>query len=141
MGLSSLVFKTETIKFSGGEFAVRGLSTDDLVKLIDKHRPVMERVFNDLTKPDLDLSGSEAKEIGLGVLKEAPSFMAFVIALAADEPDNVKTALKLPLDVQISAIEAIGRLTFETEGGLKNVLAVVTRMLRGATESMVALRT
>lgn len=141
MGLTGITLPTQEIKFSGGAFAVRGLSLNDITLLVMKHKPALDGLYAQYAANGGNAEAT-AREIGGHVLHAAPQLVADIIALAADEatPEGVQAASKLPVDVQLNAIEAIVRMTVATEGGLKNLVAVVVRLAQQATGAVHELR-
>lgn len=140
MGLSSLTFPSVTIKTSGGEFSVRGLNSADISKLLEVHREEIESAFTGLVDKKTD--GGSLESIGLDIVRSAPTVMASVIALAADDytEEGRANAKRLSAPAQLEALNAIGRLTFDTEGGVKKVLALVLDMMQGTRETIADLR-
>lgn len=141
MSIKDFQVPTESVSLPGGaSFSVRGLSLDDLTQLIQKHRPALESVFNKFEEQG-DVSIEMTASLIEGMVSSFPGLVAMAIALAADEPDTVEKVMKFPTSVQIDAAEKLGRLTFASEGGLKNVLATVVKIIRGGRESIEALGT
>jgi len=57
-----------------------------------------------------------------------PEIVAHVIALASDAASEIAAVRKLPLDVQVLALEQIGKLTAKKYGGARNVVGTVVRL-------------
>ena len=132
MGLSAIQIARETVKTPGGEFAVRGLSTSDIIVLVREHKDFLTEVFAKVS-PGAKDQIVEFSEIAAYAIANGPMTVARVIALAADSPDEVEVAAALPFPVQLEALETIGKLTFEVSGGVKNVLETVIRLSQGMT--------
>lgn len=140
MSLKNLSFATETIKAAGGEFAVRGLSLADLTRLVRRHGRAMSEFFDRMASSgNVDLE--RVAVMGSALAEAAPELAAEIIAVAADEPELVDTALRLPFPVQIEALEKIALLTFETEGGAKKVVEAVIRSVSGVQTFLADLKT
>lgn len=129
---------TQSVQYPGGEFAVRGLSPEDIGVLLAAHYEALANLFdtyvtesaiqslgNDVSRGQLNL-GNVGEVIGR-VMATAPTLIADVIARAAGEEDSRVVRL-LPLTVQIDAVEKIIRLTLEAEGGLEKLVETVTRI-------------
>jgi hypothetical protein len=69
------------------------------------------------------------------VVRELPSLVAKVIAIAADEPDEYSKVEKLPFPAQLEAVLAVGQMTFEDEDGLKKFGENILTMLAALTSS------
>lgn len=139
MSLSDFQVPTESVALPGGNsFTVRGLSVDDITQLVNAHRPALEAIFNKFEEQG-DLSLEMTATIVEGMISSFPGFVAQAIALAADEPGEGAKVRKLPVSIQVEAVERIGRLTFISEGGLKNVLATVVKIIQGGRESVESL--
>lgn len=145
MGLTASLLASKTIKTSGGEFAVRGLSLNDIVSVFGTHRAALEDLFNRMfVVKDGNISVTGTVDIDLivaTVVGEAPLVAASIIAHAADAMDDegYAVAQQLPGPVQIAALEAIADLTFTTEMPPKKVLEIVIRMATGAQKSLMGL--
>lgn len=119
----------EAVKFAGGEFLVRGLSLNDVAALVRKHRPAISALFTEFQ------SGENLERAAERMLEVAPGAVADLVGLAADAgPDDEFD--KLPAGVAIMAVETVGRLTFEGEGGLKKVLEILASAAEGVSGSL-----
>lgn len=143
MGLKDFKISEETIKTSGGEFAVRGLSLTDILTLSGKYYPVMEQLFEQFTADtSSEKTATVKKEMAASLISGAPNAVAEVIALAAgdgDDAEAVDAAKKLPFTVQIEALQKIGALTFKSEEDLGNAVAAVISMLQGSGKAIAQL--
>ena len=142
MALKDYKIPTRTIKIDGkNSFEVRGLSLPDITHIIDAHGPIVDEFFKRYTR-DLE-SGNPDEEMmvmGKTLIEAAPELLASIIAISADEPDMTPVILKLPFTVQIEAIEAIGKLTFEAAGGVKKAFEMVAKVVLNLTDFAVDLR-
>lgn len=132
MSLSQYQPETLTIKGKRHEFDVRGLSFTDLSQLIRLHYTDLEALFEIYEREAVTggINSVSLARYATGLIKDAPGLVAHVIALAADEPEMVETAGKLPLLAQIEALKAIGKLTFEEVGGAKKLMEMVADLVR-----------
>ena len=131
MSLRDLVDRKSQVTGPGGtSFEVRGLSLEDMVMLLESHREALAMIF---ATPN----GTDFEEL----LKRFPTFVAAAIAYAADEPDMVDQVRKLPVGVQLRAIEEVWELSsldVETVGKLAvNMLNSVAKL---NSENLDALR-
>lgn len=137
MGLRELATAKAVIKTSGGDLAVRGLSTADVAILIRSHEKEAVEIFDKVISQEADDDSVRTDlaidVLGRALLDSAPRLVAHAIALAADDPDGLEFAERLPFPVQLAAVEKIGELTFSMEGGPKKVLETVIRLVSGAT--------
>jgi|Cruoilmetagenom7_1024161.scaffolds.fasta_scaffold04281_11 hypothetical protein len=118
MSLRDLVDRKAVIKDakSGVEFEVRGLSLEDLVLLLENHKDALIRVFGGAGGGDTDFSK---------LIKEFPNFIAAAIAYASGEHDLEDEIMKVPVGVQLRAIQEIWELSsldVETVGKLATSL-------------------
>lgn len=143
-GLSTYTPQTETVEIPGGHLVLRGLCPDDLVVLLRENYESLAMLFNRyIADPDFGqalMSDGAAMQNGeapmdkavtdavLDVLQKAPDLVAQAIALAAEEPGAVQQAKRLPLSVQMEAVEVIVVLTLRAEGGLGKLTERVTRI-------------
>ena len=123
MALADFTPETVSIKAGRATIAVHGLSFTDISSLIKTHFDDLDGLFDIYEKHSgADFSNIAMGRYAVGLVKEAPGLVAHIIALAADEPDLVDVAAKLPLLAQVEALQAIGKLTFEEIGGVKKML-------------------
>lgn len=131
MSISDYTPPTATVEFKGGSFDVRGLALDDVAQLVRNHLPdldAMISLFQSTTNPDQ--AAAEMMHHAVKLMQEAPGLAANMIALAGDQPDEVDNVRRMPMPVQLRAIEAIGRLTFEEAGGPKNFFASLKNLFQ-----------
>jgi hypothetical protein len=161
MALRNLTFPTITVDTPGGSFAVRGLTTDMVVGLYQRHRGELGTLFDDLTANAKNGSQADITNIVMGGLHTAPLIAAELVALAsgsrpdddAVEPDmpiegsdettnpdgatnwerDVQQARDLPFPVQVDALEKIAAQTFTSDMPAGKFLAVVIKMAGSAT--------
>ena len=121
MSLRDLVDRKSEIKAGDTSFTVRGLSLEDVVLLLDNHKDALVRIF---TTPD----GTDFEAL----LMEFPKFVAAAIAYAADKHDIEELVVKLPVGIQLKAIEEVWELSsldVETVGKLAtNLLNGMSRL-------------
>lgn len=142
-GLKSLTFPTIAIETPGGMFAVRGLSLSDISSLAVRNRETLKALFEKATQSDGAVELDNMEAIAVSLAQTAPGIVAEVIALATDEFDDeaIEAAKGLPFPAQVEALEAIGKLTFTTEGGLKKVVATIINVTKGTTTAIGSLQT
>lgn len=120
-----------------GHLELRGLSATDIQAIIrDGYvhlAPLVER-FAASSADNAPIDAEFDGELIRAVLIRTPEFLAHAIALAADVPDEVDSVRQLPLDVQLAAIEAIGRMTF-TQGGVEGFLNTL-KVIAGVSRNM-----
>lgn len=102
---------------------LRGLAIADLEVLMNFNLADLQIAVDALQ------SSSQGFVLGLRMIRDTPDLVARIIALAADEPDAVENAKKLPFPLQVAALEKIGTLTFQDVGGPGNFTAVLSRMM------------
>jgi hypothetical protein len=121
-------------------FSVRGLSLNDLTVILRGHGEDLERLIA-LYNSIADMGGSRSDVSGRMVstmLTDVPLLAARVIAQATDEDgielDNV---VRIPMPLQIDALQKIMKLTFEEVGGVKKFGAVLLKTLNDMGFSVV----
>ena len=115
---------------NGKSFSVRGVSLVDISMLLRNRGDEIRAFFS---KYSADDAADQTSAAGMKLLESAPDLAAELIACAADEPKMVKTALRLPISVQLDALEKIAELTFDAEGGPKKFFEAVIRVMQGTT--------
>lgn len=138
MGLRDYAPAVETIDLPNGDsFVVRGLSLNDITALVRDHYDMAAALFDKYvaaaSSEAVDTAigikdGNHVRDAVLDALKAAPGLLSDTIAHAADEPDMAGNVARLPLGVQIEAVEAVIRLTLEAEGGLEKLIGTVEKL-------------
>jgi len=140
MPISDFVPAVEVVPFPGGTFTVRAISLPDVAILIDAHEytitSLVEKVQN---RRDVISQYGEDEEAFQKVIadllteliRESPIVVANLIAICADEPDQMDRASKLPITVQLEALTQIAKLTFTDLASVKKLVADVIAMVRG----------
>lgn len=138
MSLSDYSPEKAVVVFKGGQFEVRGITLDDLAILLRDHLDDLDAIVNILGTSmkngvSQDTMVAVATQHALALVREAPGLVARTIAQQSDEPDAVENARKLPPSVQVDALEAIARLTFEEAGGPKKFFERLMKYLPSLT--------
>lgn len=133
MGLRGIKLPEARIQVLDGEFAVRGLSLDDITFLVQRHGAGLQAAFAQMMASDGELSTDTVAAFALPFLQSAPEIAAEVIACASGDKDAADVAAALPFPVQIEALEQIARLTFEASGGPKKLVELVIRLAQAMT--------
>lgn len=131
MSLADYQPERAEVKFKAGSFEVRGLALDDIATLMRNHGSDLEsmiQIYSDAQNNNAAIAAMANYAIALA--KEAPGFVANMIALASDEPDTVDNARRLPMATQVEALKQIGRLTFEEAGGPKKFFESLTGLVK-----------
>lgn len=111
--------KHETIEFAGGNITVRGLGVPEFTQLVSVHTDAAVTLFAEIQAKAAKNEALDIAELLFDVLNRFQAAVSHIIALAADEPGRVSEVAKLPVDVQMAAIEKIAGLTFAMDGGAK----------------------
>lgn len=129
---------------------VRGLDFTGLTKLFRNFAAEVDMVFQRFDQlavkgedGEIAINMAGAMDLGLELIEKCPLFAAYIIALAADAPDEPEVRTKfqrLPFPVQIEALEHIAKLTFDGEDGPKKAVEVVTRALRAVRGQIQSVR-
>lgn len=158
MGLRNLTFPEVTVEIpGGGKFAVRGLSPDMVLGLYNRHRGDLSTLFDTYVAQQRGIETADMGSLIGEMVTTAPVVMAELIALAAGgtpkadhvEPDtennphgltdwerDVANAHRLPLPVQIDALQKIAAQTFTSDMPLGKFLAVVGKAAATATATL-----
>ncbi len=128
--------KTEAVLFEGGEIVVRGLTVPDLTQLVEVHQDSAVAIYEKFSGKNAEaLSEQTVESVALEILGKFPSAIAHLLYLcdADREPDTtVEPYAILPIDVQVAALEKIATLTFAMQGGVKNFVETVVRLVANA---------
>lgn len=129
MSLKDLKLPTANIEIPGGAFTVRGLSPTEIEVLARNHKATLGALFERFMGKAS--TNSDMTAIIGAIVKDAPELMAHIICLAADEPDAIDSVLKIPVSIQLTALERIAAFTFTVEGDLGNLMATALKSLGG----------
>jgi hypothetical protein len=113
------------------ELVVSGLSFDEIVGLVSAYGDELQAVYQEASTGETDVA--DVASLFWSMFNKAPEVVALIIALGINELDQVEKVGRLPLSVQLELLEAVGELTFISEGGPGKVLEIVTRMVQGMT--------
>lgn len=140
MGLADYKPPTRVIEVSGGSFQVKGLSLTEFSVMVQHHLPDLEAIFDlgmSVADGKADLDESDVTKLAVAFAKEAPGFVANLIALASGEADDERTieaARALPFPTQVKALVEIANLTFAEVGGIKKGMESVVGLLKTKPE-------
>lgn len=143
MKLSRIPILTESVPVSEGvELEVRGVNLSDVVTLMHKHAPMMMIVYNKLRQNDGEVDSEELKKVIGEIAFEFPDLLAAVIALAANDYSEmgVAVARQLPLEVQVSALDAIFRMSFNSESSLEKLMLLAVKAMQGVRRAVETVR-
>ena len=144
MGLRDYELPTLTVTINAKtSFDVRGIAFEDITRLVNKHGPVCVLIYSKFTeaKTKHGLRPETVGQLLTLAMGQFPEAVAELIALAADEPDMTAKVQRLPIGVQLDAIEKVISLTFSGEADVKKLVETVTRMAEGVTASLQSLQT
>lgn len=128
MGLKEYQPLRHEIVLGGSSFHVRGLSLDDVSRLVNHHLPDLEALFELVASSD-KIDFDNLRPLVVPIIQQAPGLAANLIALAADEPDEAQRAATLPFPVQVDTLVKIGDLTFHEVGGVGKAMETITALL------------
>jgi hypothetical protein len=133
MSLSDYKPPKRKIEFDGGSFEVRAISLPDVAMLIDLHERTIAAIVTKIReRQNLDFDSAEIMvNTIMEVVRESPMLAANIISLCADEQDQMQTVLKLPLPVQIDALQQIANVTFTDLASVKKFIADAMRLVKG----------
>lgn len=140
MSLKHIKLPVEEIEFPGGNFAVRGLSLDDISYLVQHHGQRMESLFSDFAQTSGEITVEAIASFALPLLQAAPEIAADMIACASGDPEDSAIARTLPFPTQLDALQKLAGLTFSVSGGPKKLLETVVSMAQGTTGLLASLK-
>lgn len=99
----------------GNKLAVRAFGFEDIQSLLINRSGLIVQaldLFGEHGMNAASASDEEVRSFALQLVAKVPDLVAEVIALAADEADQVDNARRLPAPVQLEALIAVYELTF-----------------------------
>lgn len=131
MSLASFTPATAAITHKGEvAFTVRGLTLADLSLMMRTHMPDIHLLAALWTQYQAEGLDGDIFPFLTTLATDAPFVVAHIIAHGCGEPGLHEKAALLPVPLQIEALEAVFRLTFEEYGGLEKTGAALARMVR-----------
>lgn len=139
-GLSDILIPYETVEVAPGMgFTVRGLNLADLFAVMREHTPTLVKLFAEFQSkhtPGRQFTEDMVRGMLQETVMEAPGLVFILIASASDEPALVDKVSKLPLRVQLEALEKVIMLSIKTDGELKKLQEVILRVIGGVTSAI-----
>ncbi len=129
---------TETIEWGPrpNRITVRGLSFEDFTVMFTTFGKETDQIFKFIESANSgEAADFDSTAFGKDLIFKAPKAVASLIALAADMPDRATEVARMPLPVQVKAMEAIYRMTIEEAGGLSDFLALVRRIAKSVSQT------
>lgn len=122
--------RTEIFHHGKPMLTVRGLNTDDISALVRHHIQDLQTLVKTFS-PDGKLlpENPNVDALLFSLITKFPTTAARMIALAADEPDQIENARKLPFPLQMEIALNIVKLTFEDVGGPLAFAGIVRHMM------------
>lgn len=121
-------------------FTVRGLNIVDLAELVNDYGPEMSFLYAKYTDGELALSAGKEKQALRLIMSKTPDFMGRVVEMVTENTVDKKTAMTLPISVQVDVLQAIGKTTFVGDDALGKLIGVVSEMMQGVEMTMAHLR-
>lgn len=122
--LKDIVVQTEKIDLPDGQsFEVQGLTLTSLGKLIAEYKEPLEALM-------------EGKLALDSIADKYPEFMAKVIALSANEPDEWEKISSLPFPTQLIAFEKCWDMTIPDYDALKKLIGRIQGLIPKLAEKM-----
>lgn len=119
MSLASYEPERKKIEFKGGSFTVRGLSTEDIAILLQEHFQDFDAIMDSWGNHKQNVFTKDAlQDFAINLVKDVPILAAKIIALAAEEPDQVEKVRKLSFPIMLEALLTSFQLCFEEVGGV-----------------------
>lgn len=154
--LSDITIPTVEVQLSdGNSVPVRGLSLDDMERLLADHGGELEDLFSMFTgskdgstDPELAADGQklienfmqgDTKTVFLAVLRKLPTLVSAIITMAAGEYDEdgaIDAVRKWPPGWQCKVIQSVILLTLNADGDPKNFWAVIESLLSGINSNL-----
>lgn len=139
-GLDNNLIEYATIEISEGKsFEIRGLNASDIMAVVRTHTPVLMKLYSDFKAqhtPGKPFTLDVVRGMLEQTLREADDLVYILIASAADQPDKADVVRRLPMRVQLEAMEKTVFLSIQTEAELKKLQEVVLRIVAGVTSAM-----
>lgn len=135
MALKDVVIERRTVAAPGGSFSVRGVTAFDIEVLIKHFGPeLVDTILNvvESSKSRPDWTRDYVRDLLMQAVRQLPDVVAALIAVCADEPDQLEIVKKLPTTSLLQALLDIFELTFISETELKKLAAGILRV----TETM-----
>lgn len=136
MALKDFLARTESVSFPGGSFDVGAINLGTITMIVSNDMERLKALY-DLAESAGVTKNPDMIQVTKFLVENAPDILAKIIAYSSGEPNAAVTAAKLPVGVQLDALNKIVGLTFEAEGGVKKfgetLMALVAQLTEGLT--------
>lgn len=145
MGLRDYVISTKVIEGPGGSFPVRGLSGEDLIRLMGSLGDDMAEAFQEVVAlkaraEEVTAEGVQGVVVDIAkrLLPKFPNLVAQIICVACDEetPEALAIARKLDAFTQLEALLGIFEETFKSEAQLKKLVETILQTMTRLTQTL-----
>lgn len=139
MALKDVVIERRVVALPGGDFTVRGATAFDVEVLMKHFGPeLVDTIINVVaaTKARPDWSRDYVRNLMIQAVRQIPDVIAALVAVCADEPEQVQTVKRLPTATLIQALLDIFELTFVSETELKKLAAGILRVTETMTGAL-----
>lgn len=145
MGLRDYVISTKIIEGPGGSFPVRGLSGEDIIRLMGSLGDEMAAAFQEviaLKARAEEVTAEGVQNVVVDVMKKLlpkfPTLAAQIICVASDDetPEALTIARKLDAFTQLEALLGIFEETFKSEAQLKKLVETILQTMSRLTQTL-----
>lgn len=136
MALSDYKAPRETVLIGNTDVKVRGLAIADITEIMGVHLDDLAGVMTIYENAGGSIAPDNILTFGITLCKDAPGLVAHIIAVAADEPDQVDQAASLNMMDQMKLLEAIGRMTFTDINSVKRIAGAVQAQFQALSRQL-----
>ncbi len=141
--LRDYVISTRDVVGPGGSFTVRGVNARDIAVVFNMHGPAMAKIFSDViaqakSGKRTTFTNADTMDVIRDIVPQVPEVAVALIAMAADDytPEGIEAAGKLPMGVQIEALQKTFEVTFESEAEIKKLGELLLTSIAQMTGSL-----
>jgi hypothetical protein len=135
--------KTINIDYAGVTATLRGLSPEDVARLLSPYGAQLASVvapFIERKPGDISFENAALSALAMKVMAIVPSLAAEIIAVAADEPDGIEAIKNIPVGAQLMLLSTVVQLTFGPDGGAKAIASFCSELGKSAGDATRLLR-
>jgi len=139
MAINGIVIPKRVLSMLGGTVEVRGLSYEDVSRLLTRHEAAIRAVYDAVMEKVVKAPESASGDAVVGVIQTAiaqfPDLIADAVALAADEPDMVDEIRKWPAEALLAVAVEVADLTFASEVDVERMVGTLQALMARMPEA------
>ncbi|MFL0802453.1 MAG: hypothetical protein K6L81_01960 [Agarilytica sp.] len=128
MPLKDIEIPTKDVPVGTSSFSVSPITIERLTLLLQDYSVELEKIF-------VEFQSNENVDFST-LIAHSGGFCARLIAICAGEEDQIEKVSKLPIPVQVEALQSIFDVSFGAYGGVKKFCSLLVGVMQGAVQTV-----